>query len=80
MKWAADLSIGADIRGGGNAKGAAIGDKIARQLADRFGIPWDGSGIREVTKDGVRYQLIWRYEDPQAGNHYTHVHFGARLV
>lgn len=51
-------------------------DAVANDLAQMFGIEWDGSGLAEVTKDGVRYQLIYR--TMVGGNHFTHVHFGAR--
>lgn len=78
-KWAADLSIGPDVRYG-NAAGAKIGDEIAATLASMFGIPFPrrGGGLKSATHFGFRFQLIWRYEDAQAGNHYTHVHFGVR--
>ena len=79
-KWASDMSIGPDIRGGNNAKGAKIGDAIAKDLAKKFGVNWPGSGLVSATHKGYRVQIIWRYEDPQAGNHYTHVHFGVRKV
>lgn len=77
VKWAVDLSIGSDVRYG-NQDGAKRGDAIAKELAAMFGITWTGSGIRNGTHKGFRFQLIWRYEDAQAGNHYTHVHFGVR--
>lgn len=78
VKWAADFGIGPDIRGGGNAAGAARGDRVAAALAARFGIPWHGAGVSSASHDGFRFQLLWRYESAQAGNHYTHVHFGVR--
>lgn len=77
-KWAADFGIGPDIRGGTNEAGAARGDAVAAALAKRFGIPWNGSGAVNATHDGFRFQMLWRYESAQAGNHYTHVHFGVR--
>jgi hypothetical protein len=77
VKWADDMGIGGDVRHG-NKAGAAKGDKIAKTLAGMFGIAWDGSGLKSATHAGFRFQLIWRYEDAQAGNHYTHVHFGVR--
>jgi hypothetical protein len=76
--WAADIGIGPDIRGGGNAAGAARGDKIAKDLAAAFGIHWSGSGLASAIHNGYRIQLIWRFDSPQAGNHYTHVHVGVK--
>lgn len=78
FKWAADFGVGPDIRAGTNQIGAANGDRVAAALARAFGIPWTGSGISESTHDGYRFQMLWRYESAQAGNHYTHVHFGVR--
>lgn len=78
FKWAADFGIGPDIRGGTNPTGAANGDAVAAALATRFGIPWSGAGISSTTHSGMRFQLLWRYDSAQAGNHYTHVHFGVR--
>ena len=53
-------------------------DKLANDLAHYFGMEWDGSGVAEVTKNGVRYQMLYR--TLVGGNHFTHVHFGARKV
>lgn len=77
FKWATDLGIGPDIRHG-NAEGAARGDRVAKALAEYFGIEWSGAGLKNAVHDGYRFQLIWRYEDAQAGNHYDHIHFGVR--
>jgi len=79
VAWAVDCSIGPDIRGG-NAAGAAKGDKIAKALAEKFGVPWTGSGLASATHGGFRYQVIWRFDSAQAGNHFTHCHFGVRRV
>jgi hypothetical protein len=79
-KWAADFGIGTDIRGNTNPLGAANGDAVAAALAARFGIPWSGAGVVSATHSGMRFQMLWRYESAQAGNHYTHVHFGVRRV
>jgi hypothetical protein len=82
--WAADFGIGPDIRGGANQAGATKGDKLAKALQRKFDMPdWKGSVIsKEATFHGVRYrfQLIWRYEDAEAGNHFTHVHFGVKRI
>lgn len=77
-KWAADFGIGPDIRGGTNEPGAKTGDAVAAALAARFGIPWNGAGISQSVHDGFRFQMLWRYDSAQAGNHFTHVHFGVR--
>lgn len=47
-------------------------DKIAKKIAKRLGLD-SHTGINEITKDGIRYQLIW-----QAPGHYDHIHLGAR--
>jgi hypothetical protein len=80
--WAADFGIGPDIRGGTNQAGAKKGDRLAKALAAKFGITWHGSGLAtQISNDGrMRYQLIWRFDSAQAGNHYTHVHFGVRRL
>jgi hypothetical protein len=84
QKWADDIGIGPDIRGGGNKAGAELGDKIAKALADKFGLKkWHGEIVNGYFNSGgrrFRVQLIWRYEDAQAGNHYTHVHVGIKRV
>jgi hypothetical protein len=55
-------------------------DRLAAALAKRFGIPWTGAGLVSVTHGGYRFQLIYRINTPQAGDHFTHVHFGCRRV
>lgn len=63
--WAADLPC----RG-------AVGDKLARALANHFGFPGNGSGtfVRHV-KDGYSVQILWKVE-----GHYDHVHCGIQKV
>ena len=70
VAWAADIS------NGGNPTPEM--DKLARSLAQRFGIPWSGSGLVNATHGGYRYQLIYR--TMQGGNHFNHVHFGVKDV
>jgi hypothetical protein len=70
VKWAADMS-----NGGGPTPEM---DRLAAALAKRFDIPWSGHGLVEATHNGVRYQLIYRYSDAQAGDHFDHVHFGVK--
>lgn len=69
VAWAADLS---------NGYTTPQEDQLAADLAQRFGIPWHGAGLVSATHDGFRFQLIYRINTPQAGDHYTHVHFGVR--
>lgn len=68
--WAADMS-------NGNSPTPEM-DALARDLAHQFGIPWNGSGAKSVTRDGFRYQLIYR--SLVGGNHFNHVHFGVKRV
>ena len=53
-------------------------DQLANDLANYFGMNWDGSGVVETTKGGNRYQMLYR--TLVGGNHFTHVHFGVRRV
>lgn len=53
-------------------------DKTAQEIADHFGMPWSGSGKSEIHWHGYRLQLIYR--SMIGGNHYNHVHFGAKWV
>lgn len=70
VAWAADMSNGSNP--------TPEMDKLARSLAQRFGIPWTGSGLVNATHGGYRYQLIYR--TTQGGNHFNHVHFGVKDV
>jgi hypothetical protein len=71
VAWAADMSNGITT---------PQEDRLAAALAKRFGIPWTGAGLVSVTHGGYRFQLIYRINTPQAGDHFTHVHFGCRRV
>jgi hypothetical protein len=68
--WASDMS-------NGQAPTPQM-DALAKDLGITFGIPWPGSGLVSKTKDGYRYQLIYR--TMEGGNHFNHVHFGVRIV
>ena len=70
VAWAADMSNGSSP--------TPEMDKLARRLAERFDIPWSGSGLVNATHGGYRYQLIYR--TMTGGNHFNHVHFGVRDV
>jgi hypothetical protein len=70
VAWAADISNGGSP--------TPEMDKLARALAQRFDIPWSGSGLVNATHGGYRYQLIYR--TMQGGNHFNHVHFGVKDV
>lgn len=52
--------------------------KCARELADMFDIPWSGTGIQSVTRNGYRFQLIWGINlgVSGGGEHRNHIHFG----
>lgn len=66
--WAADMS-------NGSSPTPAM-DNLAKTLATMFGLPWKGSGVTEVTRNGYRLQMLYRTN--VGGNHYNHVHFGVR--
>lgn len=70
VAWAADMSNGSSP--------TPQMDALARDLARKFDIPWNGSGLVTVTHGHYRYQLIYRTNE--GGNHYNHVHFGIRKV
>lgn len=69
VAWAADMS---------NGTTTPQEDRLAQALADRFGIPWTGSGLVSATHGGYRFQLIYR--TLEGGDHFNHVHFGVRVV
>lgn len=70
VAWATDMS-----NGGSPTREM---DQLARDIANVFGIPWNGSGLVNHTAQGWRMQLIYRTD--QGGNHYNHVHFGVKKV
>lgn len=70
-KWAADMTNGGSP--------TPQMDAVAQQLADWFGIPWTGAGLITVHVGRYRIQLIYRYSDAQAGDHFGHVHFGVKV-
>jgi hypothetical protein len=70
VAWAADISNGGSP--------TPEMDRLARRLAQRFGIDWRGSGLVNATHSGYRFQLIYRTY--VGGNHFNHVHFGVRDV
>lgn len=69
VAWAADMS---------NGTTTPEEDALAADLARRFDIPWDGSGLSNATHNGYRFQLIYR--TLEGGNHFNHVHFGVKVV
>lgn len=75
--WASDMS-----NSSGNARNESDTtpqmDALAQDLADTFGIPWSGSGVSTIIKDGYRFNMLYR--TLIGGNHYNHVHLGIRLV
>lgn len=68
VAWAADISNGSSP--------TPEMDKLAKQLAECFGVKWSGSGLVNAEKDGYRIQLIYR--TLEGGNHFNHVHIGVR--
>jgi hypothetical protein len=70
VAWAADISNGGSP--------TPEMDRLARRLAQRFGIDWRGSGLVNAAHSGYRFQLIYRTY--VGGNHFNHVHFGVRDV
>jgi len=66
VRWAADMSNGGSP--------TPEMDALAKDLSERFGIPWSGSGLVTHSAAGYRYQLIYRTD--KGGNHFNHVHLG----
>lgn len=67
--WAVDMSNGSSP--------TPQMDALAKELAHRFKIPWNGSGLITTHAKGYQFQLIYRtYE---GGNHFNHVHFGVHM-
>lgn len=64
--WAADMSNGSSP--------TPEMDQLADDLAKRFGLKWNGSGVATGSEKGYRFQMIYR--SMVGGNHYNHVHFG----
>lgn len=77
IAWAVDMSNGSSP--------TKEMDALARDLANMFGIPWNGSGIVSHQFGKFRLQLIYRCGGPCnpgtscGGNHCNHVHFGAHV-
>lgn len=67
-RWAVDTSNGSSP--------TPEMDQLARDLAKAFGLKWNGSGMANETKGGMRIQMIYR--SMIGGNHFNHVHFGVR--
>lgn len=53
-------------------------DAAAKEIAAVFGLAWSGSGVVNGTFKGFRIQMLYRTN--VGGNHFNHVHFGARAV
>jgi hypothetical protein len=70
LKWAADCTNGTSP--------TKQMDAFAKDIKRMFGAP-NWQGLIQWYRSGYRFQLIYRYSDPQAGNHYNHVHVGIRL-
>jgi hypothetical protein len=64
--WAADMSNGSSP--------TPQMDELARRIARRLGIPWNGAGEVTAHGHGYRFQLFYRVPD-----HLDHVHFGLRV-
>ena len=67
-----EYSWAADISNGGSPTPEM--DRLARTLATAFGMPWTGSGVTQVEKDGYSVQMLYRTD--VGGNHFNHVHIG----
>lgn len=71
----------ADQSNGGNPTPEM--DQTAREIADTFHLPWSGSGVVNgefKAPNGQTYRVQMLYRTNVGGNHYNHVHFGARLI
>jgi hypothetical protein len=71
--WAADISDN-----WGSSHGSPKMDQLAKELAHYFGLPraWGGNQCWSVIHGRYRYQICYRMNTAQAGNHMNHVHFG----
>lgn len=66
--WAADISNGTSP--------TPEMDRLAQTLATAYGMPWKGSGVTQVEKDGYTVQMLYRTN--VGGNHFNHVHIAVR--
>jgi hypothetical protein len=58
-------------------------DATAKEIALAFGLPWSGSGLVNGTftdPQGRKFRVQMIYRSNIGGNHYNHVHFGARRI
>lgn len=73
-RWAADMSNG--------DRPTPQMDQLAKELAHKFGLRWDGSGAvsKTITIAGIKYRVQLIYRSLVGGNHYNHVHFGIEVA
>jgi hypothetical protein len=76
-RWAADIS---DNWAATN--GTPLMDELAEALAKEFGLPkaWGNNKCYSVVKGDYRYNICYKMNDDQAGNHFDHVHFGVKYI
>jgi hypothetical protein len=70
------------VANGGTDDGP-VGDAIAASAFLAAGLPRDvaisrarAGGAQTIVSNGLRIQVIWKIDTPQAGNHHNHVHVG----
>lgn len=71
-RWAADMSNSTD------GKPTPQMDLLAKELAHKFDLKWNGSGAvsKTITLGGKKYRVQMIYRSYIGGNHMNHVHFG----
>lgn len=70
IRWAVDMSNGTHP--------TPQMDLLAKELARKFSMKWDGSGL--VTKRVGRYRIQLIYRTMVGGNHFNHVHLGISIA
>lgn len=72
--WAADIS--------NSVTPSKEEDEFAKWLGKTFHIdpPWGGNSCHEHSDKHFRYQICYRMNTAQAGNHFTHVHIGIKAL
>lgn len=80
---AGDIGLGGDARQ--DSAVASKGDRIAAAALETLGVPRTKAladarkgGVFTITKNNVRYQVLWK--TMVGGNHYNHVHLGAKPI
>ncbi len=79
--WSGNKNAYANDIGWGSSTPTAASDAAASKLVQSLGGPADwgkNGGVFNKTINGIRYQIIYRSN--VGGNHFNHIHFGAKRV